>query len=325
MVMLAEYGKLSLADVLAPAMQLAEGYPIEARARRRDRAREGADQGVAVLGEALPDASGRGARGAAAGRDLPPAGSARDAARSSSRPSRRAHAAGKSRKEAILAAYDRFYKGDIAAGVRARLARAGRPRHDGGPREVEGRASRSRSTTTYKGIDVYKLDVWTQGPAMLRGAEPARADGPEGDGLQQRALHPRALPGDEPGVRRPRLLLRRPRLPAGGAAARAAVQGVRGGARARGSTGPRTTRTRSPATRTRSRAEKNPYLGAARRSGRATRPSRRRAAARRDFDGGLPRRHDVDRGGGRGGLGRLGDAVGRLESRSASPARPASA
>ncbi len=29
MVMLAEYGKLSLADVLAPAMQMAEAYPIE--------------------------------------------------------------------------------------------------------------------------------------------------------------------------------------------------------------------------------------------------------------------------------------------------------
>ena len=29
MVMLAEYGKLSLAEVLAPAMQMAEGYPIE--------------------------------------------------------------------------------------------------------------------------------------------------------------------------------------------------------------------------------------------------------------------------------------------------------
>src|ERR1700755_871357 len=31
MTMLAEYGTMSLADVLAPAMQLAEGYPIEAQ------------------------------------------------------------------------------------------------------------------------------------------------------------------------------------------------------------------------------------------------------------------------------------------------------
>ena len=29
MMMLAEYGKLSLEDVLAPAIQMADGYPIE--------------------------------------------------------------------------------------------------------------------------------------------------------------------------------------------------------------------------------------------------------------------------------------------------------
>ena len=46
--------------------------------------------------------------------------------------------AGKSRKDAIYAAYDRFYKGDIAARVRARIARAGRPAHDGGPGRLEG-------------------------------------------------------------------------------------------------------------------------------------------------------------------------------------------
>ena len=38
MMMLAEYGKLSLKDVLAPAIQMADGYPIEERARRRARA-----------------------------------------------------------------------------------------------------------------------------------------------------------------------------------------------------------------------------------------------------------------------------------------------
>ena len=37
MLMLAEYGKLSLDEVLAPAIQLADGYPIEAAAGRRHR------------------------------------------------------------------------------------------------------------------------------------------------------------------------------------------------------------------------------------------------------------------------------------------------
>src|SRR5690349_328131 len=35
MVMLAEYGKLSLADVLAPAIQMADGFPIEAQLANR--------------------------------------------------------------------------------------------------------------------------------------------------------------------------------------------------------------------------------------------------------------------------------------------------
>ena len=49
---------------------------------------------------------------------------------------------------------------------------------------------------------------------MLAGAEHPRELRPQGDGLQQRALHPHAVSGDEPRLCRPRLLLRRSRLPA---------------------------------------------------------------------------------------------------------------
>ena len=148
MVMLAEYGKLSLADVLAPAIQMAEGYPIEAAARRRDRAGEGADQGVALFREALPDASGRGARGAAAGeifRQPDLAATLRKLVEAE----RQAKAAGKTRKDAILAAYERFYTGDIARGVRARLAasRAGSSRSRTSPAGRRASRSRSRRTT----------------------------------------------------------------------------------------------------------------------------------------------------------------------------------
>ena len=38
MVMLAEYGKLSLAEVLAPAIDMADGYPIEQQLDRHDQA-----------------------------------------------------------------------------------------------------------------------------------------------------------------------------------------------------------------------------------------------------------------------------------------------
>jgi gamma-glutamyltranspeptidase/glutathione hydrolase len=74
---------------------------------------------------------------------------------------------GKSRKEAIWAAYDRFYKGDIAQ----EIAR-GTQEQGGLITAADLAAWRPKLEepvkTTYKGIDVYKLTVWTQGPAMLQ-------------------------------------------------------------------------------------------------------------------------------------------------------------
>ncbi|HKP72004.1 MAG TPA: gamma-glutamyltransferase, partial [Pyrinomonadaceae bacterium] len=79
---------------------------------------------------------------------------------------RQALAAGKSRKEAIYAAYDRFYKGDIAREI-ARGAR-----EEGGLITAEDLADwkvrvEEPVKTNYRGIEVYKLTHWTQGPAML--------------------------------------------------------------------------------------------------------------------------------------------------------------
>src|SRR6201995_3170009 len=73
---------------------------------------------------------------------------------------------GKSRKEAIYAAYERFYKGDIAQ----ELARG--VKEEGGLITTEDLAKwkvhiEEPVKTTYKGIEVYKLSQWTQGPAML--------------------------------------------------------------------------------------------------------------------------------------------------------------
>jgi gamma-glutamyltranspeptidase/glutathione hydrolase len=76
-------------------------------------------------------------------------------------------AAGKSRQEAIYAAYDRFYRGDIAR----ELVRG--MREEGGLFTMEDLATwrvhiEEPSKTTYKGIEVYKLQPWTQGPALLQ-------------------------------------------------------------------------------------------------------------------------------------------------------------
>jgi len=75
--------------------------------------------------------------------------------------------AGKSRKEALQAAYDRFYTGDIGAEyVRG-------AREQGGLVTMADLANwrvkiEEPRHTSYRGIDVYKLDRWTQGPAMLQ-------------------------------------------------------------------------------------------------------------------------------------------------------------
>ena len=74
---------------------------------------------------------------------------------------------GKSRKQAIYAAYGRFYKGDIAQ----EIARS--TQEQGGLITAKDLADwqvkiEEPVSTSYKGIDVYKLTVWTQGPAMLQ-------------------------------------------------------------------------------------------------------------------------------------------------------------
>jgi gamma-glutamyltranspeptidase/glutathione hydrolase len=74
---------------------------------------------------------------------------------------------GKTRKEAIYAAYDRFYRGDIAR----EFARG--CQEQGGLITVQDLAAwkvyiEEPVTTSYKGIDVYKLTSWVQGPVMLQ-------------------------------------------------------------------------------------------------------------------------------------------------------------
>jgi gamma-glutamyltranspeptidase/glutathione hydrolase len=164
--MLAEWGRLSLADVLAPAIQMADGYPIEAQLanglERQKQLLSGWPYSKAVF---LPHAG--------TAREAPVAGELfvqKDLAatlRKLVEAEAQALATGKSRREALMAAYDRFYKGDIAD----ELARA--TQEQGGLITKDDLARwRPRLEqpvkTSYKGIDVYKLTVWTQGPAMLQ-------------------------------------------------------------------------------------------------------------------------------------------------------------
>ena len=164
--MLAEWGRLSLADVLAPAIEMADGYAIEAQLAN------GLERQKKLLGE-WPYSKAVFLPHAGAEREAPAAGEVfvqKDLAatlRKLVEAEKQALAAGKSRREALMAAYDRFYKGDVAD----ELVRGAR--EQGGLITKEDLARwRPRLEepvkTTYKGIEVYKLTVWTQGPAMLQ-------------------------------------------------------------------------------------------------------------------------------------------------------------
>lgn len=172
MVMLAEYGRLSLAQVLQPAMEMAEGYPIEkAQAdnieRQRDIIAEWPDSKRILLPHWADGDKGDTARAA----PYPGENFAQPDLLATLQKLVDAEAdaleAGKSREEAIMAAYDRFYRGDIAEElVRATQAAGGLITLEDLDRwqvYVE-----EPVMTNYRGIDVYKLTHWVQGPVMLQ-------------------------------------------------------------------------------------------------------------------------------------------------------------
>ena len=166
MTMIAEYGKLSLKDDLAPAIEMADGYPIEAQAANtieRDKAR--IKQWPYSKALFLTHAGSR--------REAPEPGEMfrqPDLAatlRKLVEAEQTALKQGKSRKDAIYAAYDRFYKGDIAREIVRSVQEQGGlfTMDDLGNWKVK---IEEPVKTSYKGIDIYKLTAWTQGPAMLQ-------------------------------------------------------------------------------------------------------------------------------------------------------------
>jgi len=164
--MLAEYGTMSLKDVLAPAMQLADGYPIEAQtANSFERNKKMIKEWPYSKAVFFPHEGKE--------REAPEAGEIfkqTDLMQTLQKmvdAEQDALKKGKNRKEAIYAAYDRFYKGDIAK----EFVRG--CQEQGGLITMEDLAKwkviqEEPLKTNYKGIDVYKLQQWTQGPAMLQ-------------------------------------------------------------------------------------------------------------------------------------------------------------
>jgi gamma-glutamyltranspeptidase/glutathione hydrolase len=170
MTMVAEYGKLSLAEVLAPAIEMAEGYPIEAaQADNMERRREVIERWPSSREVFLPhyDPADPDKRAASRGGEVFVQEDLANTLKKLVETERQALDEGKSRKEAIYAAYDRFYSGDIAE----EIVRA--TREAGGLFTMDDLAEwevklEEPVTTNYRGIDVYKLTTWTQGPVMLQ-------------------------------------------------------------------------------------------------------------------------------------------------------------
>jgi gamma-glutamyltranspeptidase / glutathione hydrolase len=165
-IMLAEYGTMSLQQILEPAINMAKGYPIEAQtANSIERNKEQIKKWPYSKKVFLTHVNEK--------REAPEAGEIfvqqdlLSTLQKMVEAEQQALKNKKTRKQAIMAAYDRFYKGDIAKEyVRG-------CKEQGGIISEEDLAAykpviEEPLSVNYKGIEVYKLSQWTQGPAMLQ-------------------------------------------------------------------------------------------------------------------------------------------------------------
>ncbi len=164
--MLAEYGTMSLKEVLEPSMQMADGYPMEiAQTRSIERNKDRIKQWPYSNKLFLPHLGEE--------HEAPHPGEIfrqpdlLETLTKLVETEQKALAEGKNRKQAIYAAYDRFYKGDIAE----EFARG--CQEQGGLITIEDLANwktyiEEPVKIDYKGIEVFKLTHWVQGPVMLQ-------------------------------------------------------------------------------------------------------------------------------------------------------------
>ncbi|MCK7480480.1 MAG: gamma-glutamyltransferase family protein [Candidatus Moduliflexus flocculans] len=262
-------------------------------------------------------------------RDLPPAGPRGDAAQA-----RRGRAAGARRPGKtpqgghLRPPTTASTSGDIAREFVRGHAGTGRPasRTDD-LATLEGPDRGAASTTSYKGIDVYKLDRWTQGPAMLQALNILENDRParRWATTAPRYIHTlyqamnlafadRDFYYGDPYFP--------PEEPVAGLLSKEYAQA----ARRRRSAGSSNDPDVKPGDPYPFQGEHEPVRGAARRSGAGAGAERRRAGARPGQARGRSTRRfragtTSIAGRRRGGLGRVGDAERRLDPRGRSPAR----
>ena len=166
MVMLAEYGTMSLEEILQPSIEMAKGYPIEAQAANSiERNKEEIKKWKYSKNIFLTKPGEE--------REAPNEGEIfiqKDLLNTLLKlieTEKSALNKGKNRKEAIYEAYKRFYEGDIAD----EIARS--TQEQGGlitKKDLKNYKVYIEEPlkTSYKNIDVYKLTTWVQSPVLLQ-------------------------------------------------------------------------------------------------------------------------------------------------------------
>ncbi len=166
MTMLAEFGTMSLKQVLEPTMEMAEGYPVEQDfVNRVEKNKERIKKWPYSKQVLLPHLGQE--------HEAPEAGEMfqqqdlLNTLKKLVEAEEKALEEGMDRKQAIYAAYDRFYRGDIAEEfVRGCQEQGGLiTKQDMADWKVY---LEEPVMTTYKDISVYKLTCWVQGPVMLQ-------------------------------------------------------------------------------------------------------------------------------------------------------------
>ena len=166
MVMLAEYGTMSLEEILQPSIEMAKGYPIEAQAansieRNKEEIKKWKYSKNIFLTKPGEEREAPNEGEIFIQKDL------RNTLLKLIKTEKSALKKGKNRKEAIYEAYKRFYEGDIAD----EIARS--TQEQGGlitKKDLKNYKVfiEEPLKTSYKNIDVYKLTTWVQSPVLLQ-------------------------------------------------------------------------------------------------------------------------------------------------------------
>jgi gamma-glutamyltranspeptidase/glutathione hydrolase len=159
---LQKYGTKSLSDVLAPAIALADGFPMyQFLANYLVSERKSSEPYEWSIKTYYPDGKNTPAGQMFRQPNLATTLRALAAAEAA------AKANGATREQAIEAGRDAFYKGSIAQRMTAAVRAAGGVMTDEDLASYHGKIE-APATATYRGYAVYKAGFWNQGPALLQ-------------------------------------------------------------------------------------------------------------------------------------------------------------